>query len=678
MSLTKKERSRQDDQVNPGKSGMAAEASNAGKPCGRRAGGASRGLLALLSGLLLVLLLLAPRRAEAWIETTVLSDDIRVQVERNGSARIAHALLLRVRGSPMRVFTLPGIDTDAAPEGDAQAVPVREGAAPSLEGAVPLTMVMLPDGGIRLEADGTGSIAKGNYLLRFRYRTDLIKSGALERDGAMVRMRWLGPRFPNGIGSAKVTLVIPASPGEPRASGDRRDGELGLDSDPALSGGAFLTTTRRLADRDEIELVRPHLARGEQVAWTVRLDPRALGAVNDPRIRPPPSAAVAAAVREPSRERHVFLAVATGLCVLFTALTAIKGRQVELHARAAQVVPRPLVRLPINVRAVLAGPCVALGVGLQLLCDPPVWGTFFLLLAMVLMSHRTPLQRPVARGPGRWLPISDDDAFRAAPRPRDAWLDISTRSGKIAFVLFAAALSAAGYAAHLASPFHATLLGIDSMLLLALFFTGRASELPPSLALGPVAVLRKAATRLRKRAAPRGKRAGKGAGKGAGGGDDRGGLRVVPWARFPQGSADHDELRLLVMPRTPARGLNSIEIGCAFQASEGSVVTCPEVLVRVAEESEAADRARALAPFGRWVRGRRAGELVLSVEPRLGNWKVAAELAHSLAVALGEEPKKAPTSAPTSAASSAGRGERVENEGTEGSPFQVTDAAWSA
>lgn len=577
-------------------------------------------LARLLMPAFVVLGVLLPGEARAWIETTVLSDDIRLTVERNGTALVEHQMTMRVRGSPMRVFSLSGADADAQPEGETSVMPVRDGAGPAAETLTPVSFVVTPDGSLRLQVDDPKGLARGTYLFKFRYRTDLVKSGALERDGTMVRLRWMGPRVPNGLDSAKTTVILPPSPTEPKA-GDRSD-DLGLSST-----GAFLTTTRRLVDRDEVELVRPHVAKAEQVVWSVRLDPRALGAVNDPRVRPPPSAGVQAIVSTESRERQVFLAVALGVAILFTALTAIKGRQVELHTRAAGLIPRPFFPASVNMRAFLAGPTVALGVGLQLLLDPPVVGTALLLVAMLLMAHRTPLPRPLARAPGRWLPISDEEAFRPEPRPRDAWLDVSTRAGKLAFALGTLAVAVAAWATWRVSPYHANLVGLDGLMGLSLFLTGRRRELAPSLARGPVETLQRMAAYLRKK---------------------NPGMRVVPWARFPQGSADHDELRLLVMPRTPLRGLTAIEIGCSFPLGPGGYIVCPEILVRVADETDAARKARSMAPFGRWVRGRKAGEWVLSVEPRLGHWKVAAELARSFAVQLADEPARAKSPAPAS------------------------------
>src|SRR5664279_1229564 len=54
-------------------------------------------------------------RAAAWIETTVTSDVVTVQVERDGRATVAHALALKIRGGPLKSWTLQGIDADAEP-----------------------------------------------------------------------------------------------------------------------------------------------------------------------------------------------------------------------------------------------------------------------------------------------------------------------------------------------------------------------------------------------------------------------------------------------------------------------------------------------------------------------------------------------------------------------------------
>lgn len=594
------------------------------------------------------------RPAHAWIETTVLTDDVRVEVDRAGMGVVEHTMQMRIRGGPLRALTLPGVDADAAPEGEPTAsLLTKEGG--QTESTVPLTVTMQPDAGLRIEINDGKGLGKGTYLIKLRYRTNLLGQGALERDGAAIRLRWLGPKLPNGLDAAKTVFVLPAAPTEPRAAGERRDGDLALPPDAlAVSGaGAFLTTSRRFPERDELEMMRPHVARGEQVAWTLRIDPRALGAINDPRIKPPPSVGVQTFVRESARERQVFLAVGAGLAVLVTALAAIKLRQVAAHAKAAGAEPRGVVPLPLNVRALLAGPTFAGGVALQLFAYPPALGSVLVAAGMALLAHRGPRPMPVARAPGRWLPLADEEAFAAPPSARDTWLDASTWSGKLGLAIAALVLTGVVFLVHGASPYHAPIAALDGLALLTIFMTGRVGELPRSLALAPQGDLKKLAKKLRKDAS----------------------LRVVPWARFPNGSASPDELRLLVMPKTPMRGLSSIEIGYAYAGGAGGPIACPQILVRVAEESTAEQRARSAAPFGKWVRGRRAGELVLTVEPRFPSRALVASLAHELATLLAE-PGSRKAKAPSATQPAAVPAPRRAPEQAES--FPVTDGAWGA
>src|SRR5512142_2034699 len=76
----------------------------------------------------LLLLLLAcvaftlPAHAAAWVESTVLSDAVTVQVERDGRAVVSHATTLKIRGGPLKNWTLQGVDRDAEPLSDAYVV----------------------------------------------------------------------------------------------------------------------------------------------------------------------------------------------------------------------------------------------------------------------------------------------------------------------------------------------------------------------------------------------------------------------------------------------------------------------------------------------------------------------------------------------------------------------------
>lgn len=541
---------------------------------------------------LLSLLVAWPRHAHAWIEATVLSDDVTLTLDRAGAATVDHEISLRVRGGPLRAMTIAGVDTDAAPEGDASiALTAKDGKNDPGSSAQTGSLVVTQDGNLRLEV--AGGLSRGTYKIKFRYRTNLLATGALERDGSMVRLRWLGPKWANGLDGAKLVLSTPAAPQEPRATGDRRDGDLDPSSGVAVSGaGAFLSNVRRFPDHDELELMRSHVSRGEQVAWTAKLDPRALAAVSDPKVLPPPSVNVAAVVKESRLERQVFLAVGLGLAVLVTALTAIKGREVEACAARHGAVARPLVPLSVPLRAAIAGPVFAAGVALQLFVHPPVWGALVLVLAMALMAHRAPHARPVARGPGRWLPLSDDEGFRGPPGGARAFFDVGTWTGKLMLAVVCAAVAGAAYATSRVSSYHASLAALDGLALVVLFATGRAAELPPEV---DGRWLSKLARRLRA----------------------RGDLKVSAFGRFAHGAAEADELRLAIAPKRPLRGVVSVEIGRAFTAGLGGAIASPQVLARVGEGTPAESALAAMAPAGRWSRGRREGERVLLIEPAL-------------------------------------------------------------
>ena len=92
---------------------------------------------------LAVSLLATPARA--WIETTVVTDDVHIDVERSGMAVVSHAITLRIRGGPLRAFSLAGVDVDAMPEGDSTvSMLAKEGGEP--EGTTPLGITAQPDG----------------------------------------------------------------------------------------------------------------------------------------------------------------------------------------------------------------------------------------------------------------------------------------------------------------------------------------------------------------------------------------------------------------------------------------------------------------------------------------------------------------------------------------------------
>jgi hypothetical protein len=595
--------------------------------------------------------------AHAWIDTSIASVETKVEVAADGSAIVDNALTLRIKGGPFRSYDIPGFDADAVPEGEATATPVKDGAETGP--AVPVLRTLLPDGALRLSVSEP-TVARGNYLFRFRHRTSQIKLGGLERDGAMVRVRYQSPRWTGALDTAKCTFLLDAGASEPRPATDRvGDTEGAME----VAGTAFLSTVRRKPGKDEIDLIRPHVSRGEQVTWAIRVDPKALPGVTDARVLPLPATMVKAQVQEAPEDRAVLFSIALGVALLFTALMGIKCKQVANACLENNADPRPLLPFSAGFRVLLTGPLVAAGVLLQLFLDSPMAGTIVLVGAMLVMAHRAPLPRAQARGPGRWLPVSDDEAFVAGVRGRfqGAWLDVSTRTGKVVAVLFLASVVGATFGVHRVSPYHAWLLALDAIPFLALFCTGLSSQLPPDALRSPAPMLAQVAKELRL-------------------GDDT--LRVVPLARFAQGSSQPDELRLLVMPKTPVRGVTAIEVGVAYSVGEGGALPCPEVLVRTVEDSVAEKKLARMVAATRWVKGKKPGERVFVLEPKLPTWRMTAALVGRLAETLAETPVvKTAASAQrqaSKAASSAGKAASAKKPFTTLSPANATEAACNA
>src|SRR5205085_8993424 len=113
---------------------------------------------------------------------------------------------------------------------------------------------------------------RGIYVFHVTYDVDFVRTGAFTRDGAMWRLMWTSPPPLEGVDGERVVFDLPAAPTEPRGDGDP----------------AALATLRRSAERDEFEIVRPHVPRGDAARWIARVDPKAFGRVRTPALRPPP------------------------------------------------------------------------------------------------------------------------------------------------------------------------------------------------------------------------------------------------------------------------------------------------------------------------------------------------------------------------------------------------------
>src|SRR6266508_21263 len=310
-------------------------------------------LLIALSGMALGL---TATPASAWVETHLISDDVRVEVDRFGSATIDHGITMRIHGGPLRSFDLAAADGDVIPLDDGTVISAQtEKPGPT----IPLQVMPRPDGALRVNVAGGRGLSRGIFLFHVRYRKNLLTGDNIRRDGAMLRVRWTGPIWQEGHDNARCTFVLPAAPTEPRASGIGANADEGETDD--LDVGVFLSEVKRSADHDEVELIRPHVARSEAVTWAVRVDPRAFDDSSDPRLRPPPPPPPPKLV--PLEQRAAYAAAGGALLLGFSVLVACKARQVSRHAKGIAR-PRPLVPIPTSLRILFSGPVLALGIAL--------------------------------------------------------------------------------------------------------------------------------------------------------------------------------------------------------------------------------------------------------------------------------------------------------------------------
>ncbi|MCC6215025.1 MAG: hypothetical protein IT376_09165 [Polyangiaceae bacterium] len=585
--------------------------------------------------------------ARAWVEVDVESDTATIEVDRAGKATVRHELVLRVRGGPLPAYELKGVDADAAPLPDATvAALLQSGGAAA---ARPLLVERQRDDVLRLETDDDQGLRRGRYLMTFGYTTDLAARQALRPSGNAVELRWVGPRFEEGVGAAKVALRVPTAPTAPRvAEADPTQVALGLAEDP---GATLVSTLRRGAADDELELVRPHVAKGEPVVYRVLASSRAFdafGADETSTLAEEPAPVVP---ERAAHERLAVLGVSVLVAMLYALALGLSWRDARRAAAVAGASPRALAPLPVAWRAPLAG--LALGGAFSAggLGAPPAAAGALLVAAIGLGTLLPSRRAAAARGPGRWLPLGDAEAFADRERRRAvSWLDAGGARGFAVLVGVTAAVVVGAAALFPASPEQAVLLLLTTTSLVPVFFTGRSSEQAGPAGAGALSSLRAVADRLR--------------------GD---GVRVVAQGRHPIGADVPDEIRLELVPKRSRAGLVAVEVCLEPHRGAGGV---PCVLVRVRDGSDA----RTALPEGLvWARGRRSDERVTILRPRLPT----VDMAHALArrvVGLLERPadEAGAPQRPTTRASSSGSARSTAKPSSPGAPAHAMRLACSA
>ncbi|MET0795396.1 MAG: hypothetical protein ABW061_28010, partial [Polyangiaceae bacterium] len=407
---------------------------------------------------------------------------------------------------------------------------------------------------------------------------------------------WVGPRFNEGIDSARVLFRLPAGP-TPPVLPDARASTGRIDDGDAL-GGVFIGNLHRLADKDELDIVRPHVSRGEPVLWRVRVSAKAFDAFANPIV--PPRAekgtnarALALGAAAQPRQRLGWWLCAALAALGYAFAVATKWRYFSALCQSRGALPRALVPLPVGLRAAASGTLLSAAFVSSAWFDQSPFGALLLMLGMALASQYATPAKVVLRGPGQWLPLSDAEAFERASAPQPGrFLDAGTWQGSALFGSACVLVAGGAWALFARAPYQALLLVLGSACLLPLFFTGRAAQLPADLATQPRRLLSNVLKRLRR----------------------ANGIKVVPWARIPEGTPEADELRLLVQVPGAVRGLLGLEMGVEYLAGVAGCAAAPFVLIRAREGSNAVS---ALPRELVWTRGRKADERAAILRPRL-------------------------------------------------------------
>jgi hypothetical protein len=524
-----------------------------------------------------------PARVAKWTEWHVTGDDVRLTLDQAGTARIEHAVRYRVVMGPLHQIDLTGIEPNArlTPEATVVSEDGRElGAHVEPKG----------DGGaLRVLVDEPKGLKRGAYTFKIRYDADLVAAKELARDGAMWRLAWRSPALTEGYDAAHVFVDVPAAATEPRAikTGPLPSGQLPLDGEEGGEDGV-IASLRRSGGRDELELLRPHVARGESPLWSVRLDPKAFPEVHAPELRAPAPAPAA------PPNRLGLAATAVGLFGIALALGIAIRAKLRAFAEAcarADAEPRALVPLSPALSGVIGGVVGAAGVALELEGWPTA-GAALLAVTMLFGVSRVPSPREAPHGPGRWLALRPAEAFPRAPR-----------AGRLLCVLGCLVLGGMIYSCRYLAPQAPWLAALDALALLPLVVTGRRAQLPPRAVDGAASLARvfRAVKAMNT-------------------------LRVVPWGRIPVGGDTPDALRLFLLPRASLPGLGAIELGVAWRRSASAWSPRFQALVRVHEDSDALARLARIAPLARPFTGKKPEERVVVLTPRMPGVRAAVAL----------------------------------------------------
>lgn len=528
-------------------------------------------------------LLSAPAHAGGWQEIHQAADDVRIAVSPDGKALVEHHLRFRIVAGRFKSFDVTGIDQAAQIITETLVLPVAGGELPAkiepnpkVPGALKITLTDAPKG-----------VSRGSYVVDVKYKLDLVATKMLVNDGGMWRLAWTAPPAPEGRDTVRVVYQLPSAPTEPRIAA-------------ADGAGTFLPTLRRKPDGDELELVRPHVPRGEAVTWAVRVDPKAFAplaaAQHEEGKKLAETVGPAALAPEEPRPLPLYAAVLAVVAGLFAAILRTKQSATATACSAIGVVARPLVPIPPSFAPFAYGAAVAAALALFLWAEP-LAGAAAVVGAMLLAAHRAPLGVARPRRPGSWRTVASSSVLLPpAEEPTSGDLfDLGTRRGKLAALAVVAAVAGLAFALRLRVAGAVVAIPLTATALVPIFTTGVRAQLPlrpEGLAARVLRPVRDALARI----------------------VDLGHVDLSCIARV-RDDARVDEVRLACAPSERIPGLRAIELGVATSRDLADRAAIPEVLVRYDDGSEAAAKIAGIAQGAKVVPGRSPDERVLRLAP---------------------------------------------------------------
>lgn len=574
---------------------------------------------AVYGWLLFSALFFLSEQAFSWVETAVRSHEARVEVAEDGRAVVHHQLVLKIRGGPMKSLEVSGIAGAVEPLADASVRPAVEGA----QSQWPLKVAVQEDGALNLRILAERGLRGGSYLFSFAYALDLNEQGLIQAVPGGFEVTWVGPRLTTGVDSAKVTFSVPRAEQPPR-----------IDEERGLSSGVLLGEVRRGASRDEIDLVRAHVASGEPAVWKVTVPSASLSTLakrhaaseRGPVLEQLPKKARILSNRAGLGEA-IALSAAYGL--LFALLVYFKFWQVRLLGRQADVHVKPLLPSPPWLRGLLTLGAVFAATYFSLELEPylaVLSGAF----AALLSTHLLPVRITRPRGPGLWEPVSEEQ-LRSVAAARTGWFEVRSLRGFGLFALLTGAILLVSYRVLPSSNYLALMSCASLVLVVPLFFSGRLSDFPEE----PLRQSRPWLQFLTRAVDPEVVAV------------ELWGRRSIDGDRATKVTGVYDETRVRLVMTAPPSGLRALEV--ALEEGPGATAL-PCVVLRVLIDSPAH---QALPRDIPWTRGRTSEERVAILRPTAPTRAQVLRLVRSLLVHL----RSAQTRASSTKARSSGSAE---------------------